>query len=31
MKIISIGDRDIKNGKTVAHEDLKKRVSKILD
>lgn len=31
MKIISIGDRDIKNGKTVTHEDLKKKVSKILD
>ena len=30
MKIISIGDRDIKNGKVVTHEDLKKKVSKIL-
>ena len=29
MKIISIGDRDIKNGKVVTHEDLKKKVSKI--
>jgi prevent-host-death family protein len=31
MKIISIGDRDIKNGKVVAHENLKKKISKILD
>ena len=30
MKIISIGDQDIKNGKTVAHEDLKKRIEKII-
>ncbi len=29
MKIISIGDRDIKNGKTVSHEDVKKRIEKI--
>ncbi len=31
MKIISIGDRDIRNGKTVTHEDLMKKISKILD
>lgn len=30
MKIISIGDRDLKNGKVVAHEELKKKISKIL-
>jgi prevent-host-death family protein len=30
MKIISIGDRDIKNGKIVSHEDVKKRIEKIL-
>lgn len=30
MKIISIGDRDIKNGKTVSHEDVKKHVEKLL-
>ena len=29
MKIISIGDRDIKNGKTVSHEDVKKSIEKI--
>jgi prevent-host-death family protein len=29
MKIISIGDRDIKNGKTVSHGDVKKRIEKI--
>ena len=29
MKIISIGDRDIKNGKTFSHEDVKKRIEKI--
>lgn len=31
MKIISIGDRDLKNGKIVAHEEVKKRISKILE
>lgn len=31
MKIISIGDSDIKNGKIVAHEDLKKKIAKVLD
>jgi hypothetical protein len=31
MKIISIGDRDLKNGKIAAHEELKKKISKILD
>jgi len=30
MKIISIGDRDIKNGKIVSHEDVKKHIEKIL-
>jgi len=30
MKIISIGDRDIKNGKIVSHEDVKKQVEKTL-
>lgn len=30
MKIISIGDRDIKNGKVVSHDDLKKKIGKIL-
>ncbi len=30
MKIISIGDRDIKKGKIASHEDVKKRVEKIL-
>jgi len=30
MKIISIGDRDIKNGKIVSHEDVKKRIEKNL-
>lgn len=30
MKIISIGDRDIKNGKIVSHEDVKKRIEKLL-
>ena len=29
MKIISIGDRDIKNGNIVSHEDVKKRIEKI--
>ena len=31
MKIISIGDRDFKNGKIVTHENLKKKISKILE
>lgn len=31
MKIISIGDRDINDKKIVAHDDLKKKISKILD
>jgi len=31
MKIISIGDRDIKNGKVVSHDDLKKKIGKMLD
>jgi len=31
MKVISIGDRDLNNGKIVAHEELKKKISKILD
>ena len=31
MKIISIGDHDIKNGKIVSHDDLKSKISKILD
>lgn len=31
MKVISIGDRDLKNGKIVSHEDLKKKISKIVD
>ncbi|MCA1950116.1 MAG: type II toxin-antitoxin system Phd/YefM family antitoxin [Treponema sp.] len=31
MKIISIGDRDLKNGKIVDHEEVKKRISKILE
>jgi prevent-host-death family protein len=31
MKIISIGDRDIKNGKIVTHENLKKKINKILE
>ena len=30
MKIISIGDRDIKNGNIVSHEDVKKRAEKLL-
>lgn len=30
MKIISIGDRDIKNRKIVSHEDVKKQVEKTL-
>ncbi len=30
MKIISIGDRDIKNGKIVSHEEVKKRAEKLL-
>jgi prevent-host-death family protein len=30
MKIISIGDRDIKNGNVVTHEDVKKRITTIL-
>lgn len=31
MKIISIGDSDFKNGRVVAHEEIKKKMSKILD
>lgn len=31
MKIISIGDRDFKNGKVVLHDDLKKKIGNILD
>lgn len=31
MKIISIGDRDVKNGRIVAHEDLKERIAHIVD
>jgi hypothetical protein len=31
MKIISIGEKDIKKGNVISHEDLKNRVSKILD
>ncbi|WP_304226599.1 type II toxin-antitoxin system Phd/YefM family antitoxin [Gracilinema caldarium] len=31
MKLISIGDQDLKNGKIVAHEEVKKRISKILE
>jgi prevent-host-death family protein len=30
MKIISIGDHDIKNGKTVSHEDVKKSIEKMI-
>jgi prevent-host-death family protein len=30
MKIISIGDRDIKNGKIVSHKDVIARIKKIL-
>ncbi len=31
MKIIAIGDRDIRNGKTVSHDTLKKAIAKILE
>lgn len=31
MKLVSIGDRDIKNGKTVTHDELKRRIATILD
>ncbi len=31
MKIISIGDRDVKNGQIVTHEDLKERIAHIVD
>jgi hypothetical protein len=31
MKIISIGEKDIQMGNVISHENLKKRVSEILD
>jgi len=31
MKLVSIGDRDIQNGKIIAHDALKQAISKILD
>lgn len=31
MKIISIGDHDLKNGKIITHEALKKKISKLLE
>jgi len=31
MKLVSIGDRDIQNGNTVPHDELKRRISTILD
>jgi len=30
MKIVSIGDRDIANGKAVAHEEVKKRIEELI-
>jgi len=31
MKIISIGEDDIKNGRVITHEELDKKIQKILD
>ena len=31
MKLVSIGDRDIQNGKSVTHDALKRRIAAILD
>jgi len=31
MKIISIGDRNIKNGKIISHDEVKNKIKKILD